>query len=161
MTARNGWNGLAGRIGRGALALGAVLAAGGCPPSRPPARVEVPRTVPEGIAYKDAYVFKIRFDEKGCASSATVEGTNCDRPDCVRVKRGATTVSFEADPRDKQFVLHFDPFAHRAIESKDGVVEGLKAMSLPDKAEQGKTYTFTVVAKSECSTPLDPQIILD
>lgn len=145
-------------IGHAALALGVLLAAGGCAPRVPP----IDRS-PGGL-----YKFEITFDDKGCPLSAEALPSNCGPvppstvppKDCIRVLKG-DTVAFVAVmkggvPSPFGFLLQFDPFKKGIFKAPK---EGLKVDTY---GMGGKPFTFNVLAEPPLTcTPLDPQIIVD
>lgn len=152
------------RIGRAALAVGVVLAAGGCSTYRPFYKPSTPGT----------YQFKITFSG-ACPESAMADFLNCPPKngaapkDCVRVKR-LDSVKFYADPAtapaNAAFVLVFDPFGKAPIEVQGEVTLTTEKVPNPDpdadpKAKLEKFFTFVVKGTSPSCKVIDPQLILD
>lgn len=148
------------RIRYAALALGVVLAAGGCGAKRLSHAVD---RSPDG-----RYVFEITFTDEGCPVAAKASRQNCDPvppsttppPNCARVLKGDTVefkaVKKEGTPSAAGFLLQFDPFKKGTFKPPSGGLR-IDVYGVP-----GKHYTFNVLADPPgACTALDPQIIVD
>jgi hypothetical protein len=156
-TGTNHPNGTGRWIGHAALALGVLLATGGC---KTPGAI---KRSPEG-----RYTFNITFDDNGCPLSAQATFQNCSPlpgeiappKDCIRVLKG-DTVEFVAitkggAPSPAGFLLQFDPFKKGTFKPPQ------QLLKVDTYGIAGKPFTFNVLAEPPLTcTPLDPQIIVD
>jgi hypothetical protein len=145
------------RVAQAVVALGLLLAGGGCASREPYKR------------FLASYTINVEFTKVAndlCATAVDTQVRNCnkDRPkDCLRAGRGQK-VTFQAvdaagNKITNDFEIRFDPFKNSTIRSANGVTppHTIDGPVAPDKAYPFNVYTAGLPA---CPV-IDPQIIIE